>query len=261
MEQTRIAELLRPFLSTGLSDQQLNNISMYIDILLKWNQKMNLTAVRQPEEIVTRHFGESLFAAQHLFPAIAHVGTGGLTRPAERSSAPSFDSAQALSEPTPSEKGCPTRPLQRRVGMSPGRDVASNVSTVVDVGSGAGFPGLPIKIWAPDIRLTLIESNHKKATFLKEVARTLGFRGVEVFTGRAETFPAAAADIVTLRAVEKFEKILPIAAGLVRPGGRLVLLIGSSQIDQAKTVVGDVEWQPATPLPLSSTRTLLLGYR
>src|SRR5947209_1896170 len=111
MEKARVAELLRPFLTSDLSDRQLGSISMYIDILVRWNQRMNLTAVRQPEEMVTRHFGESLFGAQHLFPP----GVG--------------------------------------------------ASIVLDVGSGAGFPGLPIKIWAPTIRLTLIESNHKKATF------------------------------------------------------------------------------------------------
>jgi 16S rRNA (guanine527-N7)-methyltransferase len=214
MENARIAELLRPFLTLALSDQQLTFISMYIDILLKWNQRINLTAVRTPEEIVTRHFGESLFAAQQLFPG-------------------SRASAQ--------------------------RDVASDVSTVVDVGSGAGFPGLPVKIWAPEIRLTLIESNQKKATFLREVVRMLGLEGVDVFAGRAERFPAASADVVTLRAVERFEKALSIAAALVRPGGRLAALIGKSQIEEAKTVVEDVQWQTPVSIPLSNSRVLLAG--
>jgi 16S rRNA (guanine527-N7)-methyltransferase len=214
MEKGRIAELLRPFLTLALSDQQLNLISMYIDILLKWNQRINLTAVRTPEEIMTRHFGESLFAAQQLFPS-------------------SRASAQ--------------------------RDVASNVSTMVDVGSGAGFPGLPVKIWAPEIRLTLIESNQKKATFLREVVRMLGLEGVDVFAGRAERFPAASADVVTLRAVERFEKALSIAAALVRPGGRLAALIGKSQIEEAKTVVEDVQWQTPVSIPLSNSRVLLAG--
>src|ERR1700688_299817 len=85
METRRIAELLRPFLDpvsnpchsesgrrpgeeqAVLSATQLQHISTYIDILLRWNARMNLTAIRDPEEIVTRHFGESLFAARHLF--------------------------------------------------------------------------------------------------------------------------------------------------------------------------------------------------
>jgi 16S rRNA (guanine527-N7)-methyltransferase len=198
----------------ALSDQQLTFISMYIDILLKWNQRINLTAVRTPEEIVTRHFGESLFAAQQLFPG-------------------SRASAQ--------------------------RDVASDVSTVVDVGSGAGFPGLPVKIWAPEIRLTLIESNHKKATFLREVVRALGLKDADVFADRAENFTAASADLVTLRAVERFEEAAPTAAGLVRPSGRLALLIGESQIEQATIAVEDLRWQAPVSIPLSNRRVLLVG--
>ncbi len=234
---------------------------------------MNLTAVRGPEEIVTRHFGESLFAAQALFPGHvgtaapgrpAHVGAGAPACPAERSSARSFDSAQdrlpgAPGATQPEPHGCPTLPLQRRMGVSPEGDGVSNVSTVADVGSGAGFPGLPIKIWAPEIRLALIESNHKKATFLREVVRTLGLERVEVFSGRAETFPAASADVVTLRAVERFEEILPIAAGLVKPGGRLALLIGNSQVEQARSLVKELNWQAPVPVPLSNNRVVLAG--
>lgn len=241
MDETRIAELLKPSVAVELSQKQLINISMYIDILLKWNQKMNLTAVRRPEEIVTRHFGESLFAAQRIIP---HVGAGAHTRPAEQSSATSFDSAQ-------------DRPP--RTSGSASDEVASNGITLVDVGSGAGFPGLPIKIWAPEIRLALIESNNKKATFLKEIVRALGLDGVEVFTGRAENFPVASASIVTLRAVERFESILPIAAGLVRAKGRLALLIGNAQIEQAKSVLKDLEWQAALPVPMSHNRVVLVG--
>lgn len=244
MDETRIAELLKPFLSVELSREQLVSISMYIDMLWKWNQKTNLTAVRRPEEVVTRHFGESLFAAQRLLST--PVGAGGHTRLGEQSSATSFDSAQDR--------------LPRASGSTPDEAHAANaVPVVVDVGSGAGFPGLPIKIWAPEVRLSLIESNHKKATFLKEVARALGLDGIEVFSGRAESFPVASADIVTLRAVERFESILPIAAGLVSAKGRLALLIGNAQIEQAKSVVKDLEWQAALPVPMSRNRVVLVG--
>ena len=86
MDPAHIAELLEPFLSdhglpakschSGQSEEsavlpqtQLLNISTYIDVLLRWNARINLTAIRNPEEIVTRHFGESLFVARHFFPA------------------------------------------------------------------------------------------------------------------------------------------------------------------------------------------------
>src|SRR5437868_12076712 len=99
----QIAELLAPFVgTTPLTDSQVSAIRTYIELLLKWNSKLNLTAIRDPEEIVTRHFGESLFAARQLFP--------------------SGDSHKA----------------------------------VIDVGSGAGFPGLPFKLWSPSIEITLI---------------------------------------------------------------------------------------------------------
>jgi 16S rRNA (guanine527-N7)-methyltransferase len=242
MEKTRIAELLRPFLTWDLSDRQLGSISIYIDILLKWNQRMNLTAVRESDEIVTRHFGESLFAAQALFPA--HLGT-----------------AAPESLPRAQSRGPADRRLatQTRASGSTSDEAVSNATTVVDVGSGAGFPGLPIKIWTTEILLTLIESNHKKATFLREVVRTLPLEGVEVFSGRAESFPAASADVVTLRAVERFEDILPIVTALVRYKGRLALLIGNSQIEQAKSAARDLEWQAAIRVPLSNNRALLVG--
>src|SRR5580658_9680517 len=81
MQPARIAELLQPFLQEA-NDQRLTandalyeHISTYIDILLRWNARINLTAIRDPEEIVTRHFGESLFAARHLFPKIYPVSS------------------------------------------------------------------------------------------------------------------------------------------------------------------------------------------
>ena len=185
---------------------------MYIDILQRWNARVNLTAIRDEEEIVTRHLGESLFAARHLFPATAD---------------------------------------DRRL-------TTSNIP-VADLGSGAGFPGIPIKLWAPDISLTLIESNHKKATFLREVTRALTLTDIDIQNVRAETLPEAQFDVVTLRAVEQFESTLRVAARLVRPGGRLALLIGSAQISQAGSMLPAFGWAEPIPIPASSSRRLLLG--
>src|ERR1700682_3979344 len=207
MHPARIAELLAPFLGMAAGDQRsaandalYQNISTFIDILLRWNARINLTAIRNPEEIVTRHFGESLFAARHLFP-----GT---------SSVPAL-LAEALSE----------------AGALPVSSVVKGLPRLADVGSGAGFPGIPLKLWNPHINLTLIESNHKKATFLREVARSLTLTDINVFSGRAEDLPCDQArfDIVTLRAVEHFEDALQVSASLLVPEGRLALLIGSSQ--------------------------------
>src|SRR6267143_2387748 len=101
-------------------DDQVLQIQQYIKILLSWNEKINLTAIRDPLEILNRHFCESMYPAS-------------------------------------------------TVPVEDGR--------IADVGSGAGFPGLPLKIIRPDLDVILVESNIKKATFLAEVIRDLGLGG------------------------------------------------------------------------------------
>ena len=249
MEAARIAALLHPFLDDRtLPEVQLQQISMYIDLLLRWNTRINLTAIRDPDEIVTRHFGESFFLARHLFPETS-----------------------VARAPTPAWSKDPTHPPQsetQRTHLAPdaeepgkGLSDRSVRPTVLDIGSGAGFPGLPLKLWAPAISLTLVESNHKKAAFLREVVRALTLTSVNVTTARAETLADTPADVVTLRAVERFDEILPIAARLVSPSGRLALLIGSSQLPALQTVAPD--FRPATTIriPESQSRVLSIMVR
>ncbi len=207
MDTARIAARLEPFLDSPLPPSTLEHISIYIDLLQKWNARINLTAIRAPEAIVARHFGESFFLARHVFPLTADH-----------------------------------RPP----------------ATVLDIGSGAGFPGLPLKIWAPEISLTLIESNHKKAAFLREVSRKLTLTNVNVITQRAETVTAEA-EVVALRAVERFESILPTALRLVAPHGRLALLIGQSQVAALNAL--PVKWHNPVPIPESAARVLIIGVR
>ena len=212
MHLQRISELLSPFLSEELSAAQLSQLAAYLEILHRWNARINLTAIHDPEQVVTRHFGESLFAAQNLFP---------------RSPQPE---AQLL-----------------------------------DIGSGAGFPGIPIKIWKPDVMVTLVESQNKKATFLKEVIRALELRDISVSSVRAEDIVVpepgdrGAEPIVTLRAVEKFDRILPVAARLAA-GGRLALLIGSTQVASALSLASGFHWSEPRPVPQSESRVLLVGH-
>jgi 16S rRNA (guanine527-N7)-methyltransferase len=215
MQLARIAELLDVFLGSQgqRPDTQdlISRISTYIDILQRWNARINLTAIRDEEEIATRHFGESLFAARHLFPLCSSVPS-----------------------------------------------VVSGVR-VADVGSGAGFPGIPIKLWAPEISLTLIESNQKKATFLKEVTRALTLTDVNIQTTRAESLTAASFAVVTLRAVERFESILPVAANLVAPGGRLALLIGQTQLPRAQSALPALNWSDPIAIPASQSRVFAIA--
>lgn len=261
MHPARIAELLQPFLSTPchserseesavLSAGQLQSISTYIDILLHWNARINLTAIRTPEEIVTRHFGESLFAARHLFP-----------REQDREGH-DFSSEPALSKRS-APKGA-NRMLQKGAGASAPEGQAEARSPraearIADLGSGAGFPGVPIKIWAPNVALTLIESNQKKATFLRELARAPTLTDINIQNARAETLPPSSFDVVTLRAVEHLPNVLPVAANLLAPNGRLALLISSSQLESTRSTLPNLTWDLPIPIPNSQSRILLIG--
>ena len=243
METARIAALLEPFLEQPIPEPQLNQISIYIDLLQRWNARINLTAIRNEEEIVTRHFGESFFLARHLFPAVAKP-----CHP-ERSEGSSGGATGAPARP-PSTGHWPLA-----TGNCPPR--------VLDIGSGAGFPALPLKIWAPNIHLTLVESNHKKATFLREVARVLTLTNINVMAERTEVLAISLrskADIVTLRAVERLETILPQTVAFLNPTGTLALLITTAQVPHLTTMT-TLKWQPPIKVPNSSKRVLSIGYR
>ncbi len=209
MDVDHIGALLQPFAGDDpLPDGLLAQLQTYLDLLLRWNSRVNLTAIRDPEQIVTRHFGESLFAARLL-----------------------RDDGAFTTLPT----------------------------SLADVGSGAGFPGVPIKLFAPEIHLTLIESQNKKATFLKELIRVLSLENAEVYSGRAELW-GGTADIVTMRAVERFQSIFPDAAKLVRPGGRICLLVSAVQ-PMYFPPLGHREkiWNVGKLIPYSDNRYVLVG--
>lgn len=226
-----IARALSPFIPEGsLSDAQLSQVSAYLDLLLKWNAKINLTSVRTPDEILTRHFGESLFLAHNLarlYPGIVIPSEG----------------APKRSAPQPTDLGSENEQLSK----------SANQQMLIDLGSGAGFPGLPLKIYASNLSVTLIESNQKKATFLREVIRAIRLTDINVFASRAEDYlcqlgleegsrnqersvipsenesgneskkplnermskSANEQMVVTLRAVEHFDRILPLAAQIL----------------------------------------------
>ncbi len=118
-----------------------------------------------------------------------------------------------------------------------------------------------MKLWAPHIRLTLIESQNKKATFLRELVRALELQPTEVFCGRAQQW-GKTADVVTMRAVEQFERALPVAAGLVAPGGKLCLLIGAQQFDSARRLMGEPWlWRDLVAIPQSDDRVVAIAGR
>jgi 16S rRNA (guanine(527)-N(7))-methyltransferase RsmG len=294
MNTARIAELLEPFLVTPiviqddssiaknqpadschsqavnngvtpavLSPIQLQYISTYVDILGRWNTRINLTAIRDREEIVTRHFGESLFAARHLFPRRKSAGesAAGNGAAGDGASDGAVMGGGAADGGAADARATGGRAALEVAEQGEMRALTPEAVRVADIGSGAGFPGLPIKLWCPVIALTLIESNHKKAAFLREITRALTLTDVNIQNTRAESLRAAAFDVVTLRAVERFEAILPTAAALVAPAGRLALLIGSSQQNQAAALINDFTWSSPVPIPGSRSRVMLIATR
>src|SRR5271165_5331766 len=166
----RIAELVQPYIQGGPEDSTPDNLysslASYLELILKWNARINLTAIREPEEIVRRHFGESLFVGVRL----------------------------------------------------------GECGTLLDYGSGAGFPGVPIQLLRPDVEVTLAESRQRKAAFLREVVRSLGLRS-EVWAGRVEAMPEARRfDVVAMRAVDDMGAAVGEAA---RRAKERVMIVGS----------------------------------
>jgi 16S rRNA (guanine527-N7)-methyltransferase len=195
LSESEIAALLTPYLAPP--PEILPALFTYLDLLLKWNARTNLTAIRIPEEIVRRHFGESLFAGQHLGPC----------------------------------------------------------ETILDLGSGAGFPGLPIALLHPEIKVTLAESQNKKATFLREVVRTLNLPKVEIWAARAESLPPTRQfHTVTLRAVDNMAAALSAAAP--RATHQLLLLTSTPP-----TLPPEFTPTPAIPIPNSQSTILLRATR
>lgn len=178
-------------------------IQQYISILLRWNEKLNLTAIRDPLEILYRHFCESMFAAG-------------------------------------------------AISVDKGR--------LADIGSGPGFPGIPLKIIRPELELFLVESNIKKGTFLAEVVRELGLTNSRVLISRYEELgeELAPLDFVCSRAVGEFGPFLEWAASGPVGASQAVLWIGGRDLEEAQKAK-EWEWREPILIPHSLRRYLLVG--
>ena len=216
LDQNRIAELLQPYVAAGGPAVEwprvYGHLAVYLDLLLKWNARVNLTAIRTPEEIVRRHFGESIFAGLHLKCSTWNNAPTGAGSPA------------------------------------PGRE------SLLDFGSGAGFPGLPIQILYPELPVTLAESRQKKASFLRETVRVLGLN-TQIWAERAETMPANCRfSVVTLRAVDEMEEA--VSAASVRAKDRL-LILGTRSVSYP-ALAGTFSGPDLTPIPQTEDGVLML---
>ena len=199
----RLNQLLGQSGLAPLDSSILARFGAYFALYQRWNARTNLSAIRDQESVLSRHFVESIACA---------------------------------------------------------RNLPAGIETLLDFGSGAGFPGIPIALCRPEIQVTLGESQGKKAAFLREVVRSLGL-ATTVHAGRAETLDSQY-DCVILRAVDRMEEAVKIASGLVSPSGLLALV--TTIQDQASCSAGLADqftWEKGISLPASDTRILALGRR
>src|SRR5882762_6580615 len=186
-------------------DDQVLQIQRYIEILLNWNEKVNLTAIRDPLEILYRHFCESMYAAE-------------------------------------------------AIALKSGR--------LADVGSGGGFPGLPLKIMRPDLQVFLVESNIKKVTFLAEVIRELGLTSAQVLARRYEELgeEVAPLDYVCSRALGEYPVFLDWARSQQIAAKQVILWIGGRDLEEIQNI-RTWDWSEPIEVPHSLRRLLLVGTR
>lgn len=159
----------------GLNAEQIKKFEKYSDLLLEWNEKFNLTAIKDKDEITEKHFIDSLY-------------------------------------------------LDKFVDL--------DNKTFLDVGSGAGFPGVPLAIAHPSLKVSLLESNGKKVKFLQEIKKELDLKNVEIIQARAEEFDKRESfDFVTARAVKELRILLEICFHLVKVNGHFIAY-KSSNVDE-----------------------------
>jgi 16S rRNA (guanine527-N7)-methyltransferase len=123
----------------NLNKEQIKKFSLYLELLIQWNQKINLTSLKTPQEIIIKHFLDSISCIEVINK---YIDTEGIS--------------------------------------------------VIDVGAGAGFPGVPVKIICPSIRLSLLEARKKKTIFLEKITEEINLQQVKILNGRAETFGKSA---------------------------------------------------------------------
>jgi 16S rRNA (guanine527-N7)-methyltransferase len=171
-----------------LNEKQLEQFERYWQLLVEWNERMNLTAITERGEVYLKHFFDSLSAAFY-FPFAKFTENG--------------------------------------------------PRSLCDVGAGAGFPSIPLKIVFPKLHVTIVDSLKKRITFLEELAKGLELENVRFYHDRAENFGQLPDhreqyDLVTARAVAKLSVLSEFCLPLVKKGGYFIALKGSSGLEELK---------------------------
>ena len=167
-------------LNVDLTEEKLEKLNKFYNLLIEWNKKINLTRIEEEEEVYLKHFYDSLTIAK----------------------------AVDLSE----------------------------IKTLCDIGTGAGFPGIVLKIFYPNLKITLIDSLKKRVNYLNEIIKDLGIDNIEAIHVRGEDYKGQY-DVVTSRAVANIEKLLGYTMHLVSPTGIFIAMKG----DIAKELTPDVK--------------------
>lgn len=162
--------------SITLEDSRIDKFLKYKDILIEWNQKINLTAIEDDRNVIVKHFIDSLSIVPY---------------------------------------------------------IKEKKASIVDIGTGAGFPGIPLKIVCEDLKISLLDSLDKRIKYLEEVIKTLGLRGINTFHGRAEDYGVKqgfreAYDIAVARAVANLPVLLEYCLPFVKVGGCFIAMKGSN---------------------------------
>jgi 16S rRNA (guanine527-N7)-methyltransferase len=187
------------------ASEYCEKVRTYTELLLRWNRKVALTTVSEPQEILRFHFGEALFG----------MGVAGMG------------------------------------------DVEN--CRLADLGSGAGFPGVPIAMARTEISVTLVESNGKKAAFLAEICRELQLNNVKVHKGRAEDMAASEQfDFVTVRALGSHKKWLKWSSERVPEQGKIALWLGEKGIREV-SALPNWRWADPAKIPRTTNRFVLVG--
>ena len=199
-----MSELLELF-GISLNPDQMSLLEIYLQLLIRWSQKINLTSIQDEEQCVTRHFGESFYVSRY--------------------------------------------------------EHWDEKSKLLDIGSGAGFPGLALKLIFPKMETTLLEPVAKKRAFLKEVARACGMEKVTVRAERIEQMGGKLEryDIVTARAVGSLANIIAGASKILVEGGKLHLWLSGRQREEFTSEGIAFEWVRELHLPLSHDRKIVSG--
>ncbi|WP_018663493.1 16S rRNA (guanine(527)-N(7))-methyltransferase RsmG [Heyndrickxia acidiproducens] len=198
-----------------LDEKQMRQFETYYELLIEWNQKMNLTAITDKEEVYLKHFYDSVTAAMYTN-------------------------------------------LNQSI-------------RICDVGAGAGFPSIPLKICFPQLDITIVDSLQKRISFLQNLTEHLGLTKVSLFHDRAETFAQSQAhrekyDLVTARAVARMSVLSELCLPLARQGGQFVAMKAQHAKDELKTAEkaikllgGDIENIFSFSLPFEeSERSIII---